>query len=369
MRIGLNLLFLIPNKVGGTETYARGLLTNLVNSNKSDEYILFCNKENYPTFKDLKGCQIVELPIQASNKLFRLAFEQIALPFYLKKYKVDLVHSLGYTSPFFTFCPSIVTIYDLNWYYHPEDFGVIEKWAWQFFITFSARCSTRIITSSNSSKKSLSDKLGIDESKIDVIYGGVPQLAKPGEINSLRKLGIKEKYLFTVIAAYPHKNLITLLQSFVELRKNHKDLQLVVAGLGGRARNQITSFILENGLTNKVLILGWVTSEELSTLYKNAEIFVFPSKYEGFGFPVLEAMFFRTPLVSSDAFSLKEVVGDAGILVNPEKPSEFSEAIDLLLKNSVTKEKLIKREQMRLEFFSWNTTAKETVESYNKCRR
>lgn len=361
MRIGINLLFLIPDKVGGTETYTRGLINGLLENDAKNQYILFCNKENYSSFLKFKNCEVVELPFYASNRILRLFYEQFLLPFYLKKHKIDVVYSLGYTAPFFPFCKSIVTIYDLNWYYHPEDFSKIEKLAWQFFVSNSARFGDKIITTSKSSKESLIKVLDIESSKISVIYGGVPELAKPGKKEILKKLGINNKYLFTVVAAYPHKNLMTLLKAFKEISIKKPNLQLVVVGLGGRAEEDIKKFISENNLSKRVHILGWVNNTILSTLYKFAEVFIFPSKYEGFGFPIVEALYFKKPIVSSNAFSLKEVVGDAGILVNPINVDELSKSICKVLDNSHIKNKLLKASGKKIRNFLWSDAAEQTI--------
>ena len=133
--IGINLLFLIPGKVGGTEPYSRRLLEALVKHDKKNRYLLICNKENYHTFNS--DLEKVLVPINATNRPVRLITEQILLPMYLIWKKVDLLYSLGYISPFFTHCKSVVNIFDLNWHYFPEDFSFLQRIFWRFFVTNS----------------------------------------------------------------------------------------------------------------------------------------------------------------------------------------------------------------------------------------
>jgi len=367
MRIGINLLFLLPNSVGGTETYARGILEGLKQIDKKNNYLVFCNKEGYKTFKSSKNIKIICLPISGKNRFLRLLFELFLFPYYIAKYNVDLLHSLGYSTPFFLNCPSLVMIYDLNWYFHPEDFSFLKRIGWRFVVRNSAKFSTKIITSSNSSKESLINIFKIHYHKIEVVYGGLPKMKKTYPKNKLMKLGIRNKYIFTVTSTYPHKNLITLLKSFNFLIK-HKNVsfQLVVAGLAGRAHEEIIKYIRNNNLNNKVLLLGWVDDRTLATLYKFAELMVFPSLYEGFGFPVLEAMGYGAPVISSSSYSLKEVVGQAGILINPKDIQQLADKIDEVFSNKKMKDSLSKKGILRSKLFNWTLSAKKTLGIYYK---
>lgn len=193
--IGINSLFLIPGKVGGSEPYSRGIIEALYKFDKRNRYIIFCNKENYDTF-DKKYTRVL-ISVKASNRFIRLLVEQLVLPIYLYFLKIDLIFSLGYTSPFFTPCKSIVNIFDLNWYYHPEDFNYFQKTIWKFFVTNSARFADAITTSSFSSKKSIEDVFKYKK-RIEVIYPGLPELPKNGSYN---KYGKKQIVFFLFICS------------------------------------------------------------------------------------------------------------------------------------------------------------------------
>ena len=365
MRIGINLLYLYPDAVGGTETYARGLIDGLRRVGVENKYFLFCSRESAPTFSEYNNLEVISLPASASNRVLRSLFEIFIFPFYLLKYKIDIVHSLGYSSPLISPCPTIVNIYDLNWYYHPEDFNLFRRIGWRLFIKSSAIFTTKIVTSSFSSKKHILEILRVPSNKVEVVYGGVPIMKNPKSRKSLLKYGIKGDYLFTLTADVPHKNIIGLLKAHKILIESGKKYTLVIGGLRGNMKIIATEFIKKEGMEDRVVTLGWLTDEDLATLYKYAKVFVIPSLHEGFGFVVLEAFVFGVPLVSSNAFSLKEVIGNAGVLFNPRRPKEIADKIKLVMENPKLLTKLKKLERTRINVFDWQKSAKATLDIYN----
>ena len=365
MRIGLNLLFLIPTKVGGSETFVRALVGALEKYDRENTYILFCNKENHLTFKPSGNIQTVEVPISASNKILRIIYEQILFPIFIRKYNLDVLHSLGYISPFWLPVKSIVNIIDLNWYYHPEDFGLVERLVWKFMVVNSAKYSNAITTISKSSKKSLKKILHIKK-PIEVIYMGEPTLENPDSKNDLIKKGIKFPYLFSLTSAHPHKNVLGLLMIFKMVVDKGSNLNLVIAGLGGRNEGKIRKFIEFNSLSGRVKILGYVSDSTMSTLFKYAKAFVFTSMYEGFGIPILESFHYGTPVISSNAFSLKEVVGDGGIQLNPNDYGAFLNEIIKLSTNQMYYRKLSSMSKMRSTHFDWKNEVNKLKLFYKK---
>lgn len=345
MQIGINILYLIPGKVGGTETYARELVPALGKQlGRDDQLIIFCGKESRDLFKESKKLKIIVLPIFSANRLVRILAEQVLLPVYCLVYKLDIIFSLGYSAPFIHRCPSVVTIHDLNWYYHPEDFGGTSRFIWEYLTRFSAATANHVITDSHPSAESIMQVLHIPSSKVTTILHGTPTTIK------VKPKVSKNPYLFTVLANYPHKNLSTLLKAFTKLRKSFKTLELVVCGLG----NQPSS-------GEGVHYLGYVTQEELVAIYLGASVFVFPSRYEGFGYPPLEAMSYGIPVVSSNAFSLKEVVGNGGILVSPNAVDEYVQSITKLLEDSKFRQQVVNRGKIRIMELNWVHTADRTL--------
>lgn len=365
MIIGINLLFLIPNKVGGSEPFTRGIIKALTKYDRKNSYFLFCNNENYSTFSDAKNIKRVKININATNKPLRLIAEQFLFWFYIKKYKIKALHSYGYISPFFVPCINIVNIFDLNWYYHPENFSRLEYFVWKFFVTNSAKFADGITTSSYSSKNSIKKVLKTKK-PIDVVYPGIFDLDEPYTYRTLRKKGIGRPYFFTLTSAHPHKNAIGLLKSFNLLVKTNKSVQLVIAGLGGKAKPLMEEFISKNNLLKSVKMLGYIDNRLMATLYKYCHAFVFTSKYEGFGVPILECFKLGVPIISTNAFSLKEVVGKGGITLEPDDQKGFAREMEKVLSSNRYRKKLSIRAKSNAKRFDWRLTVNTINKIYNK---
>lgn len=363
MRIGLNILYLIPGGVGGTETYARHLISAMTKQLKAgDELVIYATRETAPTFAESKHVKVITMPIYARSRFTRLLAEQLLLPLYLIHDRINVIFSLGYSSPLLHPCPAVVTIHDLNWYYHPEDFGWMERIAWKCITILSAFSATHIVSISQATTNSLTGVLKISNSKISTILHGSPQKyeGKKG------KRILDNDYIFTVLAGYPHKNLITLLKAFNIVSKKHNKLSLVVCGLSGKADDICSKYIKDNSLDNKVKILGYVSDNILIRLYQHATIFVFPSAYEGFGIPVLEAMSYGVPVISSNAFSLKEVINEGGILVDAYDVDGYIKNINLLLGSPKKRQDLTMSGYERISRLKWSKSAKEYLEVLKK---
>jgi glycosyltransferase involved in cell wall biosynthesis len=270
-------------------------------------------------------------------------------------HKIDVLLSLGYSQPIFLRCKSIVTIHDLNWYYHPEDFGAINLRVWEVLTRLSAHFATHIITDSQASRKSIIKVLGVREKKVTSILHGTPakiDITPRESVKVLKTMGINGSYLFTVLSSAPHKNLTTLLKAFSSLRARYPDLRLVVAGLGNHP----------SCTDGSIIYAGYVTRKELAALYSGATVFVFPSAYEGFGYPVLEAMQYGAPVVSSDAYSLPEVVGKAGLLNSAYDQNGYRLNIEKILGHSTNRNMLVTKGVARSKELSWKSTSLETFQ-------
>lgn len=367
MTVGINTLFLIPGKVGGTETYTRGLLSALNGIDYKNKHIIFCNKENYSSFSRYsKKNSRVLAPIQATFRPARILWEQIILPFQVLQQKVDVLISMGYICPLFLPCKSIVVIFDLNWFFHPEEFSLLNKLFWKHLVTWSARRADLIITSSENSKRDIINVLKVSPKKVKVVLGGINRNFYKPVRDKKRLEGVKKKYstgdhfILTVSAAYKFKNLHKLIESFGDVSKKVSDVKLLLVGLGGRGKQETIRRIKELNLEEKVVIAGWVPNEDIPVLYSAADLCVHPSLYEGFGFPVLEAMACGCPVVSSKSASLPELVGKAGIVVDATNKKVLSQGILRVLKNKGLKQMLIKKGLKRSKYFSWENSARNT---------
>lgn len=373
MRIGINTLFLIPGKVGGSEVYLRNLLFHLAKIDKQNEYILFTNKENSNTFQiSQPNFTEVLCPIEAAFRPARILWEQFVLPFQIKKYAISVLHSPGYTAPILAPCRSVVTIHDMNCFYYPEDFSRLAIPLLRILVSLAARASDRVIVVSRNSKNHLVKILKMPENKICVIYiagSSYLSVATAAENEVREKLkkryGVGNKFILNVSASHPHKNLHRLIEAYDILCKKHRiDCQLVIVGIKGRAQTSLMNSAKELSLEKRIIFTGWVSNEDLSSLYSAAQLFVFPSLFEGFGIPVLEAMACGIPVVCSNATSLPEVAGEAAILVTPYCVDEIAEAMYRALTDETLRAILLQKGLKRAGQFSWEKTARDTLDAY-----
>lgn len=370
MRIGINTLFFIPGKVGGSETYIRNLISKLSEIDRGNEYFIFANRENFNEFKiDKPNFHKVLCPINASFKPGRILWEQFVLPFQAWKHKIDVLFSPGYTTAVFTRCKQIVAIYDLNYYHHHEDFSRLELIFWKILIPLSARAADRIIVLSNNSKRDIENILGVPPDKIIPIYLAANTFSSFTDCTDEKIREIKKKYqidgeyILSVAAFHPHKNLHRLIEAYKILKdKFGISYKLVLVGMKGRASKSVEDAINSAGLGNDVIFTGWIPKEDLPILYKSADVFVFPSLFEGFGIPPLEAMTCGAPVAVSNTASLPEVVGDAGVYFNPLDVEDIAAKINQIISDDNIKNELIKKGFEQAKRFSWEKTARQTLE-------
>jgi len=373
MRIGINALFMIPEGVGGTEIYLRELLKAFARTDRKNEYIIFSNKECFGTFNiNQDNFSEVLCPIYARLRPARILWEQFILPLQIKKYKIDVLFSPGYVSPLKVPCKSIVAILDLNYYYFPEDFPKLALWTLKILVPFSAKVADKIITLSKHSSEIIAKNLRLPVWKVVPIYLAANKLAKidisAQDLFAVRtKYGIKDKFILSVAASHPHKNLKRLIQAYDILKNRYSvDMPLVLVGFKGRGYREVEEEIKKLNLKNEIKFTGWITDKELAALYKSTEVFVFPSLHEGFGIPILEAMQFGVPVVSSNATSLPEVVGGAGLLFSPFDTEEMAERIYQVISNESLRNSLIIKGHEKVKEFSWEKTARETLDVFNE---
>ena len=373
MRIGINALYLLPNQVGGSEVYLRNLLSAISKIDRKNEYFIFSNIENYNTF-NMKQDNFREIfcRIKAVSRPKRILWEQVILPFKVKKLNLDILFSPGFTSPFFIPCPSVVTIYDLQLKVFPEYFKKTDLIFWRIFVYISIKRATKIITLSENTKSDIVRFYNQALDKIEVIHVGVnnnfkinPDQNKIEEFKSRYQL--PDKIILCVSTTHPHKNYPRLLEAFSLLRmKNNIPHKLVIIGLKGFFHQELIKLINDMDLNDHVRLFGWVPFEDVPLFYKTAELFVFPSEFEGFGIPVLEAFASGLPVVSSNATSLPEVAGNAALMVNPYSVSEIADAMYRIINDKSLSSELVLRGFDRAKLFSWEEAAKRTLDCFVK---
>jgi glycosyltransferase involved in cell wall biosynthesis len=349
----------------GVGTYIQNLLTIFDRSNEDILIYSLINSSDPEILNKNSKVRITKTNHHISIYSLR---EQIILPYYCKKLKPDLVHYPNFNLSFYSPSPFVVTIHDLIYYLYPE--ACPNKLGHLYAKTMlrrAARKSKLVITDSFFSKNDIVKHLGIPEEKVCVVYIGVNQKYHPIENPKrfLRKYNLPENYILYVGNHEVRKNIVGLLRAY-SISKCRNDYFLVIGGKKDPRRGEIYEAIKKLSLENRVIFTDYILEEDLPAIYTAAKLFVFPSFYEGFGLPPLEAMACGTPVVCSNATSLPESVGKAAITVEPSDISGLARAMDEVLSNQVLQKELIREGIEQAKKFSWENTAKKTIEVYRK---
>jgi len=370
VHVGLNLLFLVPGETGGTETYARQLIPALLAERRDLRLTAFVNREAAESSGPWNDTiPSVTVPVRARRRAQWVRGEQQLLPRLAAGAGVDLLHSLANTAPAWGRFRRVVTVHDLIHRIHPEaHFGRISI-AMEWLVRLAVARSDRVIAPSASAKADLVKLLQVSDDAIDVVPQGV---ADPPPISESARASVRARFdlgerplLLSVSAMRPHKNLRRLLEALSLIPAARRPL-LVLPGYPTPFEAELRAQAAALGLDRDTRFPGWVTAEELEGLYAEASAFIFPSLYEGFGLPVLEAMARGVPTACSDRGSLAEVAGDAARLFDPERPEQIAAAIEVLLTDRVEAERLRQRGHERVRRFSWQTTARATIACYER---
>jgi len=359
---------MLPGIVGGTETYARCLLDEMARLGDENEYFVFVNRESERWPLPGNFTRVV-CPVNAISRFRRYVYEQFGLPWQLRRYRIELVHSLGYVTPFFVACRSVVSILDIV-YDYPGAFTQVKRRLLQFLVWGSPRRADHVITISNASRREIIARLNVPEEDVTVtLLAYKPRPAgNPQEWAALKeRLCLGERYLLAFSSMSPSKNIPMLLQALARLRQQGmRHERLVLVGHPPKRGVPLEQLVESLGLTDAVTFTGYLADEQLSLVLQHATAFVFPSLYEGFGIPVLEAMAAGVPVACSRVASLPEVAGDAALLFDPTRPDEMSDVLAQLLGDHELREKLVSRGRLHVERFSWTQTARTTLDVYRR---
>lgn len=370
MKIGINALYLLPGMVGGSETYIRNLVANLARLDRDNEYILFVNRESEGIFRESPGVTIVPCPVRAGNRPARILWEQFILPFQVRKRGIKVLLSAGMTAPFCCPAKSLLVVFDLQHVNQPQNFSAFHLFFLRTIIYWSAKSADRIITISSHVKNDITKHYRIRPDAVTVTHLGVDHATYfPGSDDTAgvkKKYSLPEHYLLYAAALLPHKNHERLLRAFREIKKELPERKLVFTGAWEKGFDKMAAVISELGLKDDVMMLGWVTLEDIPLIYRGAELFVYPTLHEGFGLPILEAMASGVPVVCSRIEPLTEVAGDAALFVDPHDHSDIARGILTVLREAFLRTKLIEKGLRRSGEFTWEKTARQTLEILNK---
>jgi glycosyltransferase involved in cell wall biosynthesis len=368
--IGLNLVFLVPGETGGMEVVARELIPALIAAAPELRFTAFIAREAATAddgpWGDLLPAVTVE--VNSRNRAQWVLGEQTLLPMLAARERVDLMHSLASTAPLWgPFC-RVTTVHDLIYARFPDAHSGLRDRGMRLLVPAAVRRSQRVLADSQSTRADLIELLGVTPDRIDVApLGPAPirsDIASSEEQTRARlKLG-ERPVLLSLSAKRPHKNLLKLISALALIAPARRPL-LVLPGYPTWHEAELRARAIELGVEQDVRLLDWVSPAELEGLWALARAFVFPSLYEGFGLPVLEAMARGVPVACSDASSLPEVAGDAALMFDPHDERAMARAIERLLSlDEPERERMRALGIARAAQFTWERTARATLDSY-----
>lgn len=380
MKIGIDARFLTHPQPGGFKTYTEQLVRALLEVDSDNEYVLYVDR---PPVAD-----VIAPP--ASNATVRVVpgtapfigmpwREQIGLMMHARRDRIDVLHALCLTAPVYAPCPLVVTIHDTIWMF-PRRFARRQKRGkrslidayYRYVPAIAARRASAVIAVSHDARSAIVQHLGVPAHRVFVTYEAAAPiyrtLDRTRAIDAVRqRFGLGEGFILALGSADPRKNISALLGAYAllpeRLRANH---ELAIVWTHPLLAEAILAEAHALGIAGRLRFLQHVSNDDLVSLYNAAALFVFPSRYEGFGLPILEAMACGAPVVASNNSSIPEVAGDAALLVDAESPTSIACAIERVMSNAALRDALVARGLQRASSFSWQRCARETVEVYQK---
>ncbi|MDP2585409.1 MAG: glycosyltransferase family 1 protein [Candidatus Levybacteria bacterium] len=356
----------LPRRVGSGE-YCYQLLVNLNKIDKKNSYIIY-----------LPEAPTADLPEESENWHYKIIKPRkmwtlvgLSLEFLLRRSKPDVFLSPTHYLPIFAPSISLISILDTSYIHFPELFKSVDLTQLTKWTKYSAKKARSILTISQASKDDIIKTYGIPEKEVVVTYPGIKKVLSGGyKVLSMSQLeekyGVKKDFILFVGTLQPRKNIARLIEAFSKFktkdpRSKIQDLSLVIVGKKGWKFEEILAAPKTFGVEKKVKFLDSVTDEDLPAFYKNAVCFVLPSLYEGFGLPVLEAMQYGCPVITSNISSLPEAGGDAALYVDPLDANDIAKKLELVINDNDLRQKFIKKGYEQIKKFSWEKTAKETL--------
>lgn len=384
MRIGIDIRCLAEGRRTGVEEYTINLLRNLFSIDKKNKYVLFFNsfkkpKINLSEFEKYKNVSIKIY--RYPNKLLNFLFWYFGWP------KIDKL--IGGADVIFF--PNIIfsawskktkavfTIHDLSFERYPETFSAKRR-MWHIFINPEKICQKTnfAISVSDSTKNDLREIYRIPEAKIKTIYSSVSENFKIIDRNNPKLIEVKKKYnlpykfILYLGTIEPRKNINAVITAYNQLRNiKHSELEkykLVIAGASGWKQKQIFKEIKNSSFKDDIIFSGFIGDEDKPAIYNLTSLFVYPSFFEGFGFPPLEAMSCGAPVITSNSSSFPEIIGSAGIMIDPDRPDEIFQAMKNILLDKNLRESLIKKGLEQAKKFNWQKTASQYLDIFQKIK-
>jgi len=369
-RVGANLMWLVPGVVGGSEEYSVRLLEAFGRLRPDDlELVLFANRGLPAAHPGLVAAfPTVIAPGSGASRASRVALESTWLARQGRVEGLDVVHHLGGTMPSRRTAPGVVTIHDLQPFVHPEHFSRVKRSYLRATVPPSVRRARLVVTLSRFTRDDVVERLGVDPDRMVLVPPGLdqPDPVDPRLVTRvLRNRGLTDRPYFLYPAiTYAHKNHVTLVRAFAHVAAADPEPVLVLTGGEADAEADLRVEIERLGLAGRVLRTGRVPVPEFDALFASATALTFPSRYEGFGMPVLEAMSRGIAVIASSNTALPEVAGGAGLLVDPDDVTAWAEAMTTVLRDPARRTELVALGRARAETFNWQASAGALAAAY-----
>lgn len=373
MDVAFNLIYLMPSRTGGMETVARELIPAIAAERPEWRLTVFAGRDAANVEGPWRDAVAdwVTLPISATNRFGWVYGEQLLLPRRLRDARVDLLHSLGATAPTRGDFARVLSIYDFNYKVVPESHSRVLGAGLDVLVRLGARRSDRVIACSENTRRDALRLLKLDLNRIDVVPLGLGATSGAGlsatprpELRDRFNIGGR-KVVLTLSDKRPHKNILGLVEAAALIAPERRPL-FIVAGYSTPHERDVRARIAALGLDGDFRLADWVSEADREGLYALADVYAFPSLYEGFGLPVLEAMARGVPVVCSNAASLPEVAGDSATLVDPRDPRSLADGLERVLFHEGLAERLRLAGRNRAAEFTWARTARGTIASYER---
>ncbi len=373
MRIGIDATALPPQPVGAGN-YIIQLIRALASLKVNDEFVIFAQQRGQALISLPENASFEWIILEDRNPGSRLIWEQTLFPQLIRKSGVDLLHSMHYTRPVKLPCASVVTFHDMTFFLYPELHTRAKRVFFPLAIRASARQADALTAVSESTRQDAIRVLGISPEKIAATQLGVDPAFRP--INDAatkrviaEKYDLPERFILYVGLLEPRKNLPMLIRAYKRLIDGGENYKLVLVGRYGWMYEELLGQINNLDLEGMVLLTGYMSQEDLPLVYNLSSLFVYPTLYEGFGLPALEAMACGVPVITTDVSSLPEIVGEAGILVPVNNVEALYGAMIAVLGDEDLRRKMIKKGIQRAAKFTWEQTAKLTFQVYQQVMR
>ncbi len=370
MRIGIDYTAAV-RQGAGIGRYTRELVRALAELDRSHDYVLFAATGGQRLTDTAWPSNFQMRAVPLSDRALVILWHRLQLPLWVEFVtgRVDIFHSPDFVLPPVRRAKTLVTVHDLSFIRYPQCADANLRAYLNKVVPRSVHRADMVLADSQSTKDDLVELLGVEPARIEVVYPGVEKRFHPIEDHALlekvrKRYNLPPRFILGLGTLQPRKNFTRLVQAYSSLITHYPFLQLVIAGGKGWLYEEIFATVEQLSLEEKVIFPGFVADGDLPALYNLADLFVFPSLYEGFGLPPLEALACGTPVITSDASSLPEVVGEAGLMVEATDVEALAEAMKRVLEDDALRERMIAKGMKQARKFTWEQAAAKLLSLY-----